>query len=153
MENVQDAIHGALKTAMKAGEKQRVGAIRLITAAIKQFEVDNRSTPDDNQVIAMLDKMAKQRRESISQFEQAGRDDLVATEAFELEVIAEFLPTPLSDDEIDTIIAQAIAETGASSMQDMGKVMGLIKPKLAGRADMGQVSGRIKASLNLQLNP
>jgi uncharacterized protein len=137
-----------MKTAMRGGDKRRLGVIRLINAAIKQREVDERIELDDAQVIAVLDKMSKQRRESIEQFEKAGRNDLVEQESFELDVLKSYLPEPLSDDEIDALIAEAIAASGASSMKDMGKVMGLLRDKLQGRADMGAVSGRIKARLS-----
>lgn len=147
MPELKSAISDALKAAMKAGERERVAAIRLITAAIKQHEVDNREAPDDSQVLALLDKMGKQRRESIAQFSDAGRDDLVAKEEYELGVIAEFLPAPFSAAEIDDMIDAAIAETGAASVRDMGQVMGILKPKMTGRADMAAVSARIKSRL------
>jgi len=137
-----------MKAAMRGGDKARLAAIRLIMAAIKQREVDERIELDDAQVTAVLDKMVKQRRESIEQYEKAGRTDLVDKEKAELEVIQTYLPEPLSEDEINALIDEAIAETGASSIKDMGKVMGLLKPKLAGRADMGAVSGKVKARLS-----
>ena len=137
-----------MKAAMRSGDKARLAAIRLIMAAIKQREVDERIELDDAQVTAVLDKMVKQRRESIEQYEKAGRTDLVDKEKAELEVIQTYLPEPLSEDEINALIDEAIAETGASSIKDMGKVMGLLKPKLAGRADMGKVSGQVKARLS-----
>lgn len=136
-----------MKTAMKAGDKSRLGAIRLINAAVKQREVDERIQLDDAQVLAVLEKMLKQRRDSIGQYEAAGRQDLAAVERFEVEVIQGYLPAQLSPAEIDAAVAAAIAEAGASGPQDMGKVMTLLKPRLAGRADMGQVSGRVKAKL------
>ncbi len=129
-----------MKTAMRGGDKRRLGVIRLILAAIKQREVDERIVLDDTQVTVVLDKMLKQRRESISQYEQAGRTDLVEQEQFEMEVVQAYLPQPLSPAEIDTLIGQAIAETGASGIKDMGKVMALLKPQLQGRADMSAVS-------------
>lgn len=141
-------INNAVKDAMRAGEKQRLATIRLITAALKQVEVDERIELDDTRVLAILDKMVKQRRDSISQFEKAGRDELAAIEREEIEVISTWLPEPLSDEEVDALVSQAISDTGASSMQDMGKVMGKLKPQLQGRADMGAVSGRIKAQLS-----
>lgn len=132
---------------MKGGDKARLAVVRLMLAAVKQREVDERIELDDSQVLAVLDKMVKQRRDSIQQYGDAGRDDLVAQEAAEIEVIQEFLPTALSDDEIDAIIEAAITETGAESMRDMGKVMGIVKPQVQGRADVGQVSGRVKQRL------
>ena len=137
-----------MKSSMKSGDKKRLGVIRLMLAAIKQIEVDERIELDDDRVTAVLDKMAKQRRESISQFETAARDDLIAIENFELEIIREYLPEALSDDEIDRIVEESIATTGAESMKDMGKVMGLLKPQLQGRADMGKVSQLIKSRLS-----
>jgi uncharacterized protein YqeY len=117
-------------------------------SAIKQIEVDERIEVDDNRVIAVLDKMAKQRRESISQFESAGRDDLTAIEQAELDIIGEYLPEALSESEINALVEESIAATGAASIKDMGKVMGMLKPKLQGRADMGQVSQLIKSRLS-----
>jgi len=136
-----------MKSAMRASDKRRLGVIRLILAAIKQREVDERIVLDDTQVTVVLDKMLKQRRESISQYEQAGRTDLAEQEQFEMGVIQAYLPQPLSPAEIDTLIGQAITETGASGIKDMGKVMALLKPQLQGRADMTAVSGQIKAKL------
>ncbi len=132
---------------MKGGKKARLGVIRLILAAVKQREVDERIELDDSQVLAVLDKMVKQRRDSIQQYSEAGRDDLVAQEAAEIEVIQEFLPAALSEPEIVAIIDAAIAETAAESMRDMGKVMGVVKPKVQGRADVGMVSGLVKQKL------
>lgn len=140
-------IVNAVKDAMRAGDKTRLGTLRLITAALKQREVDERIELGDDDVIAILSKMVKQRRESIDQYQKAGRDDLADKEQVEIDIIAEFLPQPLSDQEIQALIDQAISETGAESIRDMGKVMGLLKPKLQGRADMGQVSGLIKSRL------
>ena len=136
-----------MKTAMRSGDKTRLQTIRLILSAVKQQEVDTREEQSDDDIIASLTKMQKQRRESISQFEQAGRKDLVDKEEQELVVISEYLPAALSDDEIDKLIAGAMTESGASSIKDMGKVMGILKPKLAGRADMGAVSAKIKSAL------
>ena len=136
-----------MKAAMKAGDKPRLGTIRLINAAIKQREVDERIELDDTQVLSVLEKMVKQRRDSIAQYEAAGREDLAATERFELGVIQEYLPEALSDAEIDALIAAAMSATGAESMRDMGKLMAELKPKLQGRADMGAVSQRVKAKL------
>ena len=132
---------------MRARDKERLGTIRLILSAIKQREVDERIELDDVQVIVVLDKMVKQRRESIAIFEQAGRDDLVAKEKAELEVIQPYLPAALSEDEITQLIDAALAATGASSIKDMGKVMAQLKPELQGRADMSVVSAMIKARL------
>ena len=136
-----------VKDAMRAKDKPRLATLRLITAAIKQQEVDERIELNDAQVLTLLDKMCKQRRESISQFEKAGRDDLIAQEAGELALIQTYLPEQLSDDEIAALIEETMAATGAASIKDMGKVMGQLKPKLQGRADMGAVSTMIKAKL------
>jgi len=137
-----------MKTAMKAKDKERLGVIRLMLSSIKQIEVDERIELDDERIIAVLDKMSKQRRESAAQYETAGREDLLAQEVFEIGIIKDYLPSALGEDEINNIIDDAIASTGASSIKDMGKVMGMIKPKLQGRADMGAVSGQIKARLS-----
>ncbi len=137
-----------MKAAMKGGDKPRLGVIRLMLSAIKQIEVDERIELDDNRIIAVLDKMTKQRRESATQYEQAGRDDLLTQEIFEIDIIKDYLPEALSDAEIDTMIEDAIATTGAASIKDMGKVMGKLKPQMQGKADMGAVSGKIKARLN-----
>ena len=137
-----------MKAAMKAGDKPRLGVVRLMLSAIKQIEVDERIELDDTRITTILDKMVKQRRESISQFEVAKRDDLIAQEKFEIEIIQEFLPQALSAAEIEKILDEAIASTGASSIKDMGKVMGIIRPKVVGRADMGEISNSIKARLN-----
>ena len=145
--SLKDRIQQDVKDAMRAKDKTRLAAIRLITAAIKQREVDERIELDDAQVTAVLDKMAKQRRESISQFEKAGRDDLIAQEVVELEIIQSYLPEQLGEDEINALIDTAMQATGATSVKDMGKVMGQLKPKLQGRADMGAVSALIKARL------
>lgn len=136
-----------MKSAMKGGDKRKLGVIRLIMAAIKQREVDERIELDEDQVLAVLDKMVKQRRDSIEQYEKAGRDELAEQEQFEIEVLQEYLPEALSEEEITDLIKQAMAETGAESMRDMGKVMGILKPKLQGRADMGAVSAKIKQLL------
>ena len=136
-----------MKDALRGRDKQRLGVIRLILAAVKQREVDERIELDDAQINAVLDKMSKQRRDSLDQFEKAGRDDLVAQEKFELGILKAYLPEPLSDAEIGALIEEAVQTTGASSIKDMGKVMGLLKSKLQGRADMGAVSGKIKARL------
>ena len=140
-------INDDVKAAMKAKDKPRLGVLRLITAAIKQREVDEQITLNDEQVLAVLEKMVKQRKDSITQYEKAGRDELAQQEAFEIGIIQDYMPEQLSDDEIDALISEAISSSGAESMKDMGKVMGLLKPKLAGRADMGAVSAKIKAKL------
>lgn len=137
-----------MKTAMRSGDKSRLQTIRLILSAVKQQEVDTREEQSDDDIIASLTKMQKQRRESIRQFEKADRQDLVDKEEQELVVISEYLPAALSDDEIDKLIAEAMTESGASSIKDMGKVMGILKPKLSGRADMGAVSAKIKTALS-----
>ncbi|AST32700.1 GatB/YqeY domain-containing protein [Ralstonia solanacearum] len=136
-----------MKAAMRAKEMDRLGTIRLLQAAIKQREVDERIELDDAAVLAVVDKMIKQRKDSISQFQQAGRDDLVAKESAEVAVLQAYLPAQLSDAEIDAAVRDAVAKAGAAGPQDMGKVMGLLKPALAGRADMTQVSARVKAAL------
>ena len=146
--DLKQTIQNEVIAAMKAKDKPRLAAIRLITSAIKQIEVDERVEMDDTRVIAVLDKMVKQRRESISQFKAAGRDELAEKEAYEIDIIQEFLPQALNEDEIAQIIDQAIKQTGASSIKDMGKVMGIVKPQIIGRADMGEVSGTIKAMLS-----
>lgn len=144
---LKDRITQAVKDAMRAREKARLGALRLITAEFKRVEVDERIELDDDRVIAILDKMRKQRQDAETQYRDAGRDELAAQERFEIDLIETFLPAALSDTELDTLIADAIAEVGAAGMQDMGKVMGRLKPQLAGRADMGAVSGKVRAAL------
>jgi uncharacterized protein YqeY len=136
-----------MKTAMKAGDKDTLGVIRLVNAAIKQREVDERIELDDTQVVAVLDKMVKQRRDSVDQYEKAAREDLAAIERAEIAVIERYLPAKLGEAEIDAAIDAAIAQTGAAGPADMGKLMGVLKPKLAGQADMGLVSARVKAKL------
>lgn len=136
-----------MKAAMRAKEKERLGVIRLIMAAIKQREVDERIELDDAQVLAVLDKMLKQRRDSIDQYSSAGRDELAAKEQFEVELIQQYMPSALSEEELDALIKDAVAATGASSMKDMGKVMAELKPKVQGRADMGQISQKVKAAI------
>ena len=148
MSDLKTQITDAMKTAMREKDKARLGVIRLMTSAMKQIEVDERVELDDARILTILDKMLKQRRESIRQYEAADRQELADQENFEITVIQEFMPSQLADDEISAIIDEAVATTGASSMKDMGKVMGIIKPKLAGRADMGAVSGKIKAKLS-----
>ncbi len=148
MSELKDRILEDTRDAMRARDKARLGVLRLITAAIKQKEVDERTELDDAAVLAVLEKMVKQRRDSIAQYEKAGRDDLREVEEFELGIIQTYLPAPLSAEEIDALIDAAIAETGAASMKDMGRLMGILKPRLAGRADMGQVSQAIKQRLS-----
>ena len=145
--SLKERIQQDVKDAMRAREKSRLATIRLITAAIKQREVDERIELDDAQVLAVLDKMVKQRRDSIQQYTDAGRSDLAEQEAAEIAVIQEFLPEELPEAEIAGIIEAAIAETGAESMRDMGKVMAIVKPKVQGRADVGMVSGLVKQKL------
>jgi uncharacterized protein YqeY len=145
--SLRDQITEDMKTAMRSGDKERLGHIRMLLAAIKQREVDERIVLDDAQVIAVVEKMVKQRREAIVQFEAGSRADLVAKENAEIATLQSYLPAQLSEAEIDALIAEAIAQTGASSIKDMGKVMGVVKGKAAGRVDMGAVGGRIKARL------
>ncbi len=147
-EQLKAQLTADMKASMKGGDKKRLGVIRLVLAAIKQIEVDERIELDNDRILAVLDKMVKQRRESISQFKEAGRDDLWEQEEYEVAILQDFLPEALSDAEIDQLIAKAVSETGASSIKDMGKVMGILKPQMQGRADMGAVSGKIKAQLN-----
>jgi uncharacterized protein YqeY len=144
---LRDRITEDMKSAMRAGEKERLATIRLALAAIKQREVDERITLDDPQVLSVLEKMVKQRREAISQFASGGRADLVAKETAEIGVLQGYLPEQMSAAELDTLISEAIAATGAASIKDMGKVMAAVKPKAQGRADMGAVSARIKQRL------
>jgi uncharacterized protein len=144
---LKERITEDMKAAMRAGEKDRLAAIRMILAGIKQREVDERITLDDAQVLAVLEKMLKQRRESITQFEAGGRQDLVARESAEVTLLQGYMPAQLSDAELDQIINEAIASSGATSMKDMGKVMAAVKARAQGRADMAAVSARIKARL------
>lgn len=144
---LKQTIQGDMKAAMKARDKRRLGVIRLIMAAIKQREVDERTELDDTGVLAVLDKMLKQRRDSITQYERAGRTDLAEQEAYEVAICRTYMPEALGEEEIDGLIQQALAETGATSMKEMGKVMGWLKPKLQGRADMAAVSARIRRKL------
>ena len=141
-------INDDVKTAMRSKDKQRLGTLRLLTAAIKQIEVDQRIELDDGNIVAVIEKMLKQRKDSIEQFEKAGRNELAEIEIKEVAILKEFMPEQLSDAEVETLIDEAIASTGAEAMKDMGKVMGILKPKLAGKADMGAVSGKIKAKLS-----
>ncbi len=146
--SLKDRIQEDMKSAMRSGEKERLATIRLIMAGIKQREVDERITLDDAQVLAVLEKMGKQRRESITQFQAGNRQDLADKETAELKIIGTYLPAQLSDSELDALIAEAIAQTGAASVKDMGKVMNIIKSKAQGRADMAAVGARIKARLS-----
>jgi uncharacterized protein len=145
---LKDRITEDMKTAMRAGEKERLATIRLILSAIKQREVDERITLDDTQVLAVIEKMVKQRKEAITHFEAGGRADLVAKETAEIAILQTYQPAQMSEAEIDALIAEAIASTGAASIKDMGKVMGVVKAKAQGRADMGAMSARIKQKLN-----
>jgi uncharacterized protein YqeY len=147
MDLLTDRIKDDMKAAMKGGEKFRLGVIRLILAAIKQVEVDERITLDNDRVILVLDKMLKQRRESIRQYTDAGRIDLADSEEAEIRVIQDYLPQALTEAEIDAMVKDAVAQSGAESIKDMGKVMGLLKAKMQGRADMSVVSNKIKAAL------
>lgn len=146
-EGLKHRILDAVKQAMRAKEKQRLATLRLIQSELKRVEVDERIELDDARVLQILDKMVKQRRDSIAQFEKAQRKDLAEIEHQEVEVIQSFLPQPLSDEELATIVTQAIEQQGAASMQDMGKVMGVIKPQIQGRADVGAVSKLVKTKL------
>ena len=146
--NLKERINEDMKAAMRAKDAPRLAAIRMLLAAIKQKEVDERITVDDAQVVAIVDRMQKQRKDSIAQFEQAGRQDLVDQEKFELEVISAYLPAQAGADEIVAEIDAAVASVGAAGPQDMGKVMGVLKPRLAGRADLSAVSAQVKARLS-----
>lgn len=137
-----------MKSALKAGDKSRLGTVRLINAAIKQREVDERVELDDAAVLAVLEKMIKQRKDSVAQYRDAGREDLAVKEQAEIDICRSYLPEPLTEAEIETQIEAAIAESGASSMRDMGKVMGVLKPLVQGRADIGELSARVKARLS-----
>jgi uncharacterized protein len=148
MSELLNKIKSDMKDAMRAKEKVRLNAIRMALAAVKQIEVDQRVEIQDSDVLAVLDKMIKQRRDSISQFEAAGRQELADIEIQEIEALQVFMPQPLSEQEISTLVDQALSESGAESMRDMGKVMAILKPKMQGRADMGKISGQIKAKLN-----
>ena len=140
-------IHEDMKTAMKAGDKDRLKVVRLMLAAIQQIEVDQRTELNDTAVLGVLNKMVKQRRDSISQFRDGGRDDLADIELGEIDIIENYLPEQMSDDELDTMIGKAISETGAESIRDMGKVMGAVKAKAGGRADMAAVGAKVKSIL------
>ncbi len=146
--SLKDQITQDMKSAMKAGEKDRLKVVRLMLAAIKQVEVDKRVELDDAAVLSVLDKMVKQRRDSVEQFEKGGREDLAAIERAEIAVLKDYLPEQLSADELAALVDEVIEATGAASMKDMGKVMGQIKAKAAGRADMGAVSAAVKERLS-----
>lgn len=145
--SLKHTITEAMKAAMKARDKERLSAIRLILADFKRIEVDERIEIDDARALAVLDKMCKQRRDSIKQYQDAGRQELAAVEQAEIEVIQTFMPQPLTNDELDTLVSEAIAETGADSIKGMGQVMAALKPRIQGRADVGEVSQRVKARL------
>jgi uncharacterized protein YqeY len=144
---LRDQLNEDIKVAMKAREAEKLAALRLMLSAVKQREVDERITLDDAGVVAVVEKMIKQRKDSISQYEKAARQDLADKEKYEISVIETYLPKQLSQSEVEAVIAEAIASTGAKSAADMGKVMGVVKPKLAGKADMGKVSGIVKSRL------
>jgi len=144
---IKPRIESAVKDAMRAREKQRLGVLRLVMSELKKVEVDERIELDDVRVLAILDKMTKQRKDSLTQYEAAGRDDLVAQEAFEIELIKEFLPTALTADELEDLVTKAVADSEASSMKDMGQVMAILRPQIQGRADMGAVSAQVKSLL------
>ena len=146
--SLKQQLNQAMKDALRARDKERLGAVRLALAEIKRVEVDERIDPDDARITSILDKMVKQRRDSIRQFEDGGRAELAAREQFEIDVIREFLPQALGEQELNILIEKALADAGAESMKDMGKVMGIIKPQVTGRADMGIISQKIKAALS-----
>ena len=145
---LKEQLTNAMKDAMRAKDKERLGTIRLALSEVKRVEVDERIDPDDARILSILDKMVKQRRDSIAQFSDAGRTELADKEQAEINVLQDFLPSQLSEEEIQTLVNEAVASTGASSMQDMGKVMGQVKPQVVGRADMQVVSKIVKDSLN-----
>jgi hypothetical protein len=145
--SLKEKITQDMKDSMKSGAKERLGVIRLILAALKQKEVDERIVLDDAQILAILEKMLKQRRESVAQFTQGNRKDLADKEEAEIKIIQAYMPAQLSDAELDKLVADAVTESGAASVKDMGKVMGILKPKVAGKADMSAVSAKIKAKL------
>lgn len=143
-----DTLKDEMKNAMRAKDKDRLGVIRMALAAIKQSEIDNKTELDDNGIIAVLTKMVKQRKESIAMYQEGGREELASKEAAEVAALEEFLPQPLTADEVAELINKAITDTGAVSMADMGKVMGVLKPLMQGKADLGAVSGQVRAALN-----
>jgi len=147
-ETIKAALSDAVKQAMRTKDKPRLGVLRMTMAAIKQREIDEHISLDDSQTLAVLTKMVKQRRDAMSQFLSAGREDLANQESYEVEVLQEFLPKALSDSELEQIIDDLVTELGANSVADMGKVMAAVKAKVAGQADMGQVSGKVKARLS-----
>ena len=144
---LKEKLTNAMKDAMRAKDKERLGTIRLALSEVKRVEVDERIDPDDARILSILDKMVKQRRDSIAQFTDAGRSELADKEQAEIDVLQEFLPSQLSEAEVEALVKEAVASTGASSMQDMGKVMAQVKPQVVGRADMGMVSQKVKAAL------
>lgn len=148
MSALRDQLNEAVKNAMRAKEKGRLTTLRMATAALKQIEVDERITPDDTRIIAVLDKMIKQRNDAAQQYDAGNRDDLATIERFEITVLQEFMPAALDEAELNSLIDQAISDTGADGMKDMGKVMGKLKPQIQGKADMGEVSKQIKARLS-----
>jgi uncharacterized protein len=145
--SLRNRIQDDIKTAMRGKQRERLAILRMLSAAIKQKEVDERVELDEAAITAVVEKMVKQRRESIRQYRDGGRDDLADREAAEITILEEYLPEPLAEEELDKLIESAVSESGAESMKDMGKVMGLLKPRIQGRADMGEVSKRIKARL------
>lgn len=147
MDTLKERIRQDVEAAMRARDRARLAALRLVASEIKQREVDGRRALDDAGVLAVLDKMKKQRRDSVDQYRAAGRDDLAAGESFEIEVIESYLPAPLTGEEIDALVTRAIAETGAASMRDMGGVMARLRPDVQGRADMGEVSRLVRQRL------
>ena len=148
LSDLKPRLEAEVKTAMRAKDKPRLGVLRLVMAAIKQREVDERIELDDTQVLAVLDKMVKQRRDSLSQYETAGREDLAQQESYEINILQEFMPTALSEPELDALIGQAVKASGASTMKDMGKLMAELRPNVQGRADMGLVSQKVKQVLS-----
>ncbi len=146
--SLKERITADMKAAMKAGDRDRLGVIRMLLAAVKQREVDDRRELDDGEILAVVEKLVKQRRESVSQFTAGGRTDLADRESAEIDVLSSYLPEPLSDDELSALIDAAVAETGAETLRDMGKVMARIKTDAQGRADMAAVSARVKAKLS-----
>jgi len=147
MSSIRDSLESAIKDAMRARDKDRLGVLRMASSALKQIEIDERTELSEDRVLAVLDKLVKQRNESIQQYREGGRDELADKEEAEVAILREFLPQALNEDEINALIDEAIAETGASGMQEMGKVMGVLKPKMQGRADMSAVSARVKEKL------
>ena len=148
MSTLRDQLNQAVIVAMKARDRDRLTTLRMATAALKQIEVDERITPDETRILAVLDKMIKQRKDSAEQFDAGNREDLASKERFEITVLQEFMPKALTDDELNTLIDAAISDSGAEGMKDMGKVMGILKPQVQGKADMGAVSKQIKARLS-----